>query len=95
MKRLSQVAKIFFDGNSAAQTFVAESVQPQLAVLATPSRHVCSQTVTFAGRCSSPAKAGWARPWATCITAVLAARQGNKTLLLTTDPAAHLGGCVG
>lgn len=35
VKRLSLVAKIFFDGNSAAKTFVAENVQPQLAALVT------------------------------------------------------------
>ena len=40
VKRLSQVAKIFFDGDSAAKTFVAESVQPQLAALATPLEDV-------------------------------------------------------
>lgn len=93
VKRLSQVAKIFFDGNSADQTFVAESVQPQLAVLATPLEDIRARvqpnghrrTVFFAG------KGGVGKTVASCITAVWLARQGHKTLLLTTDPAAHLG----
>lgn len=93
VKRLSQVAKIFFDGNSAANTFVAESVQPQLAALVTPLEDVRARiqpngqrrTVFFAG------KGGVGKTIASCITAVWLARQGHKTLLLTTDPAAHLG----
>jgi len=93
VQRLSQVAKIFFDGNSAANTFVAESVQPQLAALTTPLADVRARlqpnghhrTVFFAG------KGGVGKTVASCITAVWLARQGHKTLLLTTDPAAHLG----
>jgi len=93
VKRLSQVAQIFFDGDSAARTFVAESVQPQLATLVTPLEDVRARlqpngqrrTVFFAG------KGGVGKTIASCITAVWLARQGHKTLLLTTDPAAHLG----
>ena len=43
------------------------------------------RTVFFAG------KGGVGKTVASCITAVWLARQGYKTLLLTTDPAAHLG----
>ncbi len=93
VKRLSQVAKIFFDGNSAANTFVAESIQPQQFALTTPLADVRARlqpnghhrTVFFAG------KGGVGKTVASCITAVWLARQGYKTLLLTTDPAAHLG----
>jgi len=92
VKRLSQVAKIFFDGYSS-ETFVAESVQPQLSTLITPLADIRARiqpnshrrTVFFAG------KGGVGKTIASCITAVWLARQGHKTLLLTTDPAAHLG----
>jgi len=93
VQRLRQVARIFFDGTSATKTFKAEFVQPQVATLATPLEDIqeCIQpnghrrTVFFAG------KGGVGKTVASCITAVWMARQGNKTLLLTTDPAAHLG----
>jgi arsenite-transporting ATPase len=93
VQRLRQVGKIFFDGTSAAKTFEAEDVQPQAATIATPLEDVraCLQpnghrrTVFFAG------KGGVGKTVASCITAVWLARQGHKTLLLTTDPAAHLG----
>jgi arsenite-transporting ATPase len=93
LKSLRQVAKIFFDGNSAAKTFVAESVQPHHAVLITPLADIRARiepnghrrTVFFAG------KGGVGKTVASCITAVWLARQRHKTLLLTTDPAAHLG----
>ncbi|MCL4559809.1 MAG: TRC40/GET3/ArsA family transport-energizing ATPase [Chloroflexi bacterium] len=91
--RLRQVAKIFFDGSSASKTFKAENVEPQMATLATPLADLRARiqpnghrrTVFFAG------KGGVGKTVASCITAVWLARQGYKTLLLTTDPAAHLG----
>uniref|UniRef100_UPI0026147033 ArsA family ATPase n=1 Tax=uncultured Chloroflexus sp. TaxID=214040 RepID=UPI0026147033 len=43
------------------------------------------RTIFFAG------KGGVGKTVASCVTAVWLARQGYKTLLLTTDPAAHLG----
>ena len=93
VERLRQVGKIFFDGSSAAKTFKAEQVQPQAALFATPLKDVRAllqpnghrRTVFFAG------KGGVGKTVASCITAVWLARQGHKTLLLTTDPAAHLG----
>ncbi|HEX7620078.1 MAG TPA: TRC40/GET3/ArsA family transport-energizing ATPase [Anaerolineales bacterium] len=92
IKRLRQVGKIFFDKTSS-KTFVAEHVPPQLATLATPLEDVRAllqpnghrRTLFFAG------KGGVGKTVASCITAVWLARQGHKTLLLTTDPAAHLG----
>ena len=93
VQRLRQVAKIFFDGSSTDRTFEVESIQPQVAGLATPLEDIRARiqpnghhrTVFFAG------KGGVGKTVASCITAVWLARQGYKTLLLTTDPAAHLG----
>jgi arsenite-transporting ATPase len=93
IERLRQVAKIFFDGSSACTTFKAERIEPQSAMLATPPEDLRAliqpngqrRTVFFAG------KGGVGKTIASCITAVWLARQGYKTLLLTTDPAAHLG----
>jgi len=93
IQRLRQVGKIFFDGTSAAKTFKAEGIQPQSATFATPLEDVRARlqpnghrrTLFFAG------KGGVGKTVASCITAVWLARQGHKTLLLTTDPAAHLG----
>lgn len=47
------------------------------------------RTIFFAG------KGGVGKTAASCVTAVWLARQGYKTLLLTTDPAAHLGDVLG
>lgn len=92
-KRLSQVARIFFDGDTASKTFIAEDAKPQLAAMITPVEEIRTRiqpnghrrTVFFAG------KGGVGKTVSSCITAVWLARQGHKTLLLTTDPAAHLG----
>ena len=47
------------------------------------------RTIFFAG------KGGVGKTVASCVTAVWLAHQGLKTLLLTTDPAAHLGDVLG
>jgi arsenite-transporting ATPase len=52
-----------------------------------PNGH--SRTLFFAG------KGGVGKTVTSCLTAVWLARQGYKTLLLTTDPAAHLGDVLG
>jgi arsenite/tail-anchored protein-transporting ATPase len=52
-----------------------------------PNSH--RRTLFFAG------KGGVGKTVASCATAVWLARQGHKTLLLTTDPAAHLGDVLG
>ena len=93
IQRLRQVAKIFFDGSNPSKTFVAEKVKPTTETLVTPVEDLRikvqpnghRRTVFFAG------KGGVGKTVASCITAVWLARQGYKTLLLTTDPAAHLG----
>jgi arsenite-transporting ATPase len=90
---LSQVAKIFFDGAATNHTFMAEQNQHKAEGLLTPLEDIRAlvqpnghrRTVFFAG------KGGVGKTVASCITAVWLARQGHKTLLLTTDPAAHLG----
>ncbi len=93
VERLRQVAKIFFDGMPAntithIQPKTAINVQEitpldQIRARISPNGH--HRTVFFAG------KGGVGKTIASCITAVWLARQGNKTLLLTTDPAAHIG----
>jgi arsenite-transporting ATPase len=90
---LRQVGKIFFDGEPVSKVGEAGKVQSQDKSFASaldlvrarvqPNGH--QRTVFFAG------KGGVGKTVASCITAVWLARQGNKTLLLTTDPAAHLG----
>ncbi len=92
-RKLRQVGKIFFDGKAAKgadeagkihltnKTFASspDKVRAQIS----PNGH--RRTVFFAG------KGGVGKTVASCITAVWLARQGYRTLLLTTDPAAHLG----
>jgi arsenite-transporting ATPase len=93
VERLRQVGKIFFDGDTAMGIFEGQSAPSQGAAFTLsiddvrasvkPNGH--RRTVFFAG------KGGVGKTVASCITAVWLARQGHKTLLLTTDPAAHLG----
>ncbi len=94
VERLRQVGKIFFDGEKLFQVegenvesppsnVQPASFQPETFKLVAPNGH--RRTVFFAG------KGGVGKTVASCITAVWLARQGHKTLLLTTDPAAHLG----
>ena len=90
---LRQVSRIFFDGAEATGTLEAHSIEASSMTIATsldevrarlqPNHH--RRTVFFAG------KGGVGKTVASCVTAVWLARQGFKTLLLTTDPAAHLG----
>jgi arsenite/tail-anchored protein-transporting ATPase len=93
VERLIQVGKIFFDGEPVENTltFDVETPQDEQLVVSPevvrerlePNGH--HRMVFFAG------KGGVGKTVASCITAVWLARQGHKTLLLTTDPAAHLG----
>ena len=91
--KLRRVGKIFFDGEPASKLEDAARVPLQNAAFASslddvrarlsPNGH--RRTVFFAG------KGGVGKTVASCVTAVWLACQGHKTLLLTTDPAAHLG----
>jgi len=93
VRRLSQVGKIFFDGRSASDIFEPNQIESLVNRVPTnihdirarlsPNGH--RRTIFFAG------KGGVGKTVASCMTAVWLARQGHKTLLLTTDPAAHLG----
>jgi arsenite/tail-anchored protein-transporting ATPase len=98
--RLRAVGRMFFDGvNEAANRWVGGSpnnqtirVQPHAPAAdvwsrVSPNGH--RRAVFFAG------KGGVGKTVASCITAVWLARQGYKTLLLTTDPAAHIGDVLG
>jgi arsenite-transporting ATPase len=93
VRKLRQVGKIFFDGEPDSRLEEVASVRAQSEMLVSsldlvrariqPNGH--RRTVFFAG------KGGVGKTVASCITAVWLARQGYRTLLLTTDPAAHLG----
>ncbi len=93
VERLREVAKIFFDGERATGMFDTQRSQAQDIPLVLSFGDVRKsiqpngqrRTVFFAG------KGGVGKTVASCITAVWLAQQGYKTLLLTTDPAAHLG----
>ena len=93
--KLRQVGKVFFDGAGQGPVDglqVGERLDPVL-VASLPTLQPASlqprnghrRTLFFAG------KGGVGKTVASCITAVFLARQGYQTLLLTTDPAAHLG----
>ena len=96
VERLRQVAQAFFDGLSTAFLTLpvteqslgsAKSSIGNVRALVQPNGH--RRTLFFAG------KGGVGKTVASCITAVWLARQGYRTLLLTTDPAAHLGDVLG
>ncbi len=92
IEKLRQVTKIFFEGDET-DTFVAKKIETlaneafasldDIRARLQPNGH--RRTIFFAG------KGGVGKTVASCITAVWLARQGYKALLLTTDPAAHLG----
>lgn len=94
--RLRQVGKIFFDGEQAPAeseasggktvSVVTSSIDEIRARIQPNGQR---RTIFFAG------KGGVGKTVASCLTAVWLAQQGHKTLLLTTDPAAHLGDVLG
>ncbi len=92
VERLRQVGSVFFDGISSPLTPLPMGEEPVVRVALSsdavrarlqPNGH--RRTLFFAG------KGGVGKTVASCISAVWLAWQGYKTLLLTTDPAAHLG----
>lgn len=93
VEKLRQVGNIFFDGDFASRSDEVNNIPLQEETFASSLDLVRQRiqpngkrrTVFFAG------KGGVGKTVASCITAVWLARQGYKTLLLTTDPAAHLG----
>jgi arsenite-transporting ATPase len=96
--RLRQVGKIFFDGEQAPVESDASNGETAPKAVVTSSIDEIRariqpngqrRTIFFAG------KGGVGKTVASCLTAVWLAGQGHKTLLLTTDPAAHLGDVLG
>ncbi|HJW83306.1 MAG TPA: TRC40/GET3/ArsA family transport-energizing ATPase [Anaerolineae bacterium] len=97
--RLREVSRIFFDdvkGSASRPTNESTDRQirmsprvsvPDILARLTPNSH--RRTLFFAG------KGGVGKTVASCMTAVWLSRRGYKTLLLTTDPAAHLGDVLG
>lgn len=94
VRRLREVARIFFDGERPAAPpdpppAGAEREPDLAAVRARLVPDGGGRTIFFAG------KGGVGKTVASCVTAVWLARGGHRTLLLTTDPAAHLGDVLG
>jgi arsenite-transporting ATPase len=102
--RLGEVAKRLFEGQvepdlpataSTLPTYLeivnrqSQIVNPFAAIRSRllPNGH--NRTLFFAG------KGGVGKTVASCLTAIWLAGQGYKTLLLTTDPAAHIGDVLG
>lgn len=97
--RLRQVAKMLLDGekdwatNKAVEkpaeihSSFASAGQSDILPRILPNAH--ARTLFFAG------KGGVGKTSVSCVTAVWLARKGYRTLLLTTDPAAHLGDVLG
>ena len=93
VERLKQVAEIFFDGAPAGSIKQTQpdhqinigDITPLETIRERISPNGHHRTIFFAG------KGGVGKTVASCITAVWLARQGHKTLLLTTDPASHIG----
>jgi arsenite/tail-anchored protein-transporting ATPase len=98
LERLQQVSAAFFDGApvsfashsaGADQDPIPAGANFHADVSARLKPEVGRRTLFFAG------KGGVGKTIASCLSAVWLARQGYKTLLLTTDPAAHLGDVLG
>ncbi len=97
VKGLRAVAKIYFDGKketegkrtAAIVRQINRPAQSEIPFVRELSSNGHRHTVFFAG------KGGVGKTVASCISAVWLARSGYKTLLLTTDPAAHLGDVLG
>ncbi len=97
LDRVREVARLLEDGGRpsawadipAATLAATPSVHdPRAAVgLLTPNGQ--SRTIFFAG------KGGVGKTVTSCATAVWLARRGHRTLIVTTDPAAHLGDVLG
>ena len=97
LDRLGEVARLLEDGGGPtarvdeppapiAAGRVASDVSAAIGLLTPNGR---GRTIFFAG------KGGVGKTVTSCTTAVWLARRGHRTLLLTTDPAAHLGDVLG
>ena len=93
--QLRRVSEMFFSGvqQVSAEPAAVFDNSPLVPVPATDDSEILARllpngqqrVIFFAG------KGGVGKTVASCMTAVWLARQGYRTLLLTTDPAAHLG----
>jgi arsenite-transporting ATPase len=95
---LREVGEIFFDGRPplsvgngpGVRTGDETNIQlPDLQLASLQPQNGHRRTLFFAG------KGGVGKTIASCITAVWLGQQGFRTLLLTTDPAAHIGDVLG
>ena len=99
LPRLRSVAQGLFDGRFETTTVSTSVSVPPVSTFRPPVAppeafdrllpNGRRRVLFFAG------KGGVGKTAASCLTAVWLARQGYKTLLLTTDPAAHLGDVLG
>ncbi len=97
VERLREAGDIYFKGASETSVNAGNGALTSNRTIATTDlpfvRELSSNghrhTMFFAG------KGGVGKTVASCITAVWLARSGFKTLLITTDPAAHLGDVLG
>ena len=97
--RLQMVADLVYEGKTAVSLNTSSNIDEQTAADIPATDLVAARarilpkgerrTLFFAG------KGGVGKTVASCVTAVWLAQQGYKTLLLTTDPAAHLGDVLG
>ncbi len=103
--KLRQVGRLLFDGltyaysarsNGHVNGSSAKTLDPALLERFSPAAYVPLVSPNGNGRVLFFAgKGGVGKTVASCTTAVWLARRGHKTLLLTTDPAAHLGDVLG
>jgi arsenite/tail-anchored protein-transporting ATPase len=94
---LRDVAGMFFNGRDSSAASASTPTQseprsrytlsPEVGPRIVPNGH--RRTLFFTG------KGGVGKTVASCLTAVWLGRHGYRTLLLTTDPAAHLGDVLG
>jgi arsenite-transporting ATPase len=95
--RLRDVAQMLFEGTRAPAIPTPDPV-PAVPVPARDERHAVLPRILPNGRSRSmffAGKGGVGKTISACTTAVWLAWQGFRTLLLTTDPAAHLGDVLG
>jgi arsenite-transporting ATPase len=96
-RRLRAMVPLLSDERAPRPTFGDTEDQRPRTIARTDARAVASsllpdgrpRTVFFAG------KGGVGKTVVSCATAVWLARQGHRTLLVTTDPAAHIGQVLG
>jgi len=95
--RLREVARLLEDGGRptvrtdapAARVVAGHRAADARAAIGLLTPNGQGRTIFFAG------KGGVGKTVTSCTTAVWLARRGHRTLLLTTDPAAHLGDVLG